>query len=430
LKGEEIWPPTLAELTVSHYDRMAKLSDPAALSTDVIRKVTDCYPVYQSLLDELDHWGFQESAQGGPAGRVVSWHYDWRQDNRNTAALLSADLANRKAAGVTDIAILAHSMGGLIARYALEVNDPNLGDTSWRDACKLLVTMGTPHRGAPVALVRAMGLESSMGMRATDIQRFAADPRYPSAYQLLPPTDAFGFWSSDFSAQPLPPLDLSDPEMAALLKLNPVNLKAWADLYGALRGGTRPTGCRYFNFIGRKLETVVRGDVDGKTAKLDAPKIQDGGDGTVPIWSGTLPGTQFQLDGEEHGRTFRDAALLLTTARLLGVPPDRVRAPAIPPELVLKIPKPLFVVGEEARFRVESHLPQGSVIEVQLQQIDENAQPVGGPIVLTTISLETQSDVIIVSVVLPPQEGLYTAAAVLQGTQTSSDPQYLAIQKA
>jgi hypothetical protein len=214
------------------------------------------------------------------------------------------------------------------------------------------------------------------------------------------------------------------------LKLNTETLKAWSDLHGALRNGTRPPGCRYFSFIGRKLETVVRGDVDTKTAKLDAPKVQDGGDGTVPIWSGTLPGAQFQLDGEEHGRTFRDSALLVTMARLLGVPPDRVRAPTVPPELVLKIPKPLFVVGEESRFRVESHLPQGSVIDVQLQQIDENARSVGMPVVLTTISVQTQSDVIIVSVVLPAQEGLYTVAAVLQGTQTASDPQYLAIQKA
>jgi pimeloyl-ACP methyl ester carboxylesterase len=429
LNGEEIWPPTIAELTISHYNRMGKLANTAAHATDVIRKVTDCYPVYESLLEELEHWGFDESAGAGTAGTVVAWPYDWRQDNRQTAALLSADLTKAAAAGATEIDILAHSMGGLIARYALEVADSQLGDVSWRDRCNLLVTMGTPHRGAPLALVRAMGLESAMGMRASDVQKFAADPHFPSAYQLLPPTEAFGFWSVDSSGEPIPGVDLSNAETAALLKLNPQNLKSWFALYDALDRGTRPANCRYFTFIGRKLETVVRGDVDAE-GELNAPKIQDGGDGTVPIWSGTLPGTQFQLDGEEHGRTFRDAALLATLARLLGVPPSKVRAPLFPPDLVLKVPKPLFTVGEESRFRVESRLSQGSVIEVQLQQIDESAQSIGPPIVLTVISVQTQSDAVIVSVVLPPQEGLYTATAVLQGTQTTSEPQYLAIQRA
>jgi phospholipase A1 len=430
LNGEEIWPPTLPELTISHYDRMAKLSDPTARATDVIRKVTDCYPVYESLLDELQRWGFSEGEAGGAAGKVVAWYYDWRQDNRRIAATLSASLLKAAAAGATDITILAHSMGGLVARYALEVTDPSLGDVSWRSACNLLITMGTPHRGAPVALVRATGLEPTMGIRADDIRTFMANPRFPSAYQLLPPPDAFGFWGVDSASENIPPLDLSDPKLVALLKLNAENLQAWSALYDALRRGVRPANCRYFTFIGRTLETVIRGDLDSK-GQLTAPKIADGGDGTVPVWSGTLPGTQFQLDGDEHGRTFRDLTVLRTMARLLDVPPSRVRAPLIPPELVLKIPKPLFVIGEQSRFRIESQLQQDSVIEIRLQQIDENGRPIGsGPIILTTVAVQTQSDALIVSVVLPFQEGLYTATAVVRGGPTLSDPQYLALQKA
>lgn len=423
LGQEEIWPPTLSELTVSHYDRMAKLADPAARATGLIDQVTNCYVVYGSLVEKLRIWGYPTSA-GGALGKLIPWPYDWRQDIRATAALLSAQLS---ASADTDIVLLAHSMGGLVARYALEAKDASLGDVSWRSRCSLLITMGTPHRGAPLALVRAVGLESALGIRAQDVKAFAADRRYPSAYQLLPPADAFGFWDLTSSRQPVADADLSDPTIAARLNLDLINLKAASDLYGALRNGTRPTTCRYFTFIGRKLETVVRGDI--QSGGLNAPKVQDGGDGTVPVWSGTLPDTQFQLDGDEHGRTFREPALLSTLARLLEVPPAMARGEQIVEPLALKIPKPLFLTAEESRFRIESTLPQGSVIDIQLQQINQDGRAVGTPSTLSSVSSQTQSDAVIVSVVLPRQEGLYRATAVQRDTETISEPQYLAVQR-
>ena len=423
LGNEEIWPPSLSELTVSHYSRMAQLCDPATRATGLIDQVTHCYVVYGSLLDDLRSWGFKDTPNGGERGKLIPWPYDWRLDNRQTAQRLSSELTTAVAAGIDDITLLAHSMGGLIARYALEVTDPALGNVSWRQQCKRLVTLGTPHRGAPLALVRALGMESTMGMRAQDIRSFTADPRYPAAYQLLPPTQAFGFWNSAAEG-----VDLNDPRIVDQLKLNPQNLQAATQLYQALHTGQRPPNCRYFCFVGRKLETIVRGDLD-PTGHLTAPKVEEGGDGTVPLWSGTLPDTQFQLDGDEHGRTFRDPALRLTLARLLGVPVSLVRGPEDAAPIVLKIPKPIFTAGEEARFRIESTLPIGTAIDVLLQPIDQNGQDTAAPIVLTNITSQTPSDAIIFSIVLPPQVGLYKAYAVSTTTNTTSEPQYLAVQK-
>jgi phospholipase A1 len=427
LNGREIWPPTISELTVSHYSRMAELSNPSAVSTDLIRQVTDCYVVYGSLMDDLRSWGYEDNKTGGNRGRLIPWHYDWRKDIREIAASLSTEFRTASEGGKIDLVIIAHSMGGLIARYALEVDDPAMGDVAWRASCSGLITLGTPHRGAPLALVRALGLESAMGMRAADIKSFTANPQFPSAYQLLPPANAFSFWNAVSNRAPLEVIDIADPIVAEQLHLNSQNLHAATELYQALAKGKRPAKCRYFNFIGRKLDTIVRGTLDAASA-LTAPKVQDGGDGTVPIWSGTLPETQFQLDGDEHGRTFRDTALRQTLAQLLGVPAGQVRGIGTAEPLVLKLPKSVFQVGETARFRIDAAVPQGSEITLTIQRIEETGAAVGAPTTLSIMSSDTANDAVIFAVNLPSQPGIYTAQARLSGAREGSEPQSFAVQ--
>ncbi len=74
--------------------------------------------------------------------------YDWRRDNRANAKILKRLLdmrlkAWRESSGNNNakVILLAHSMGGLISRYYLEV----LG--GWQDA-RALFTFGTPYRGS------------------------------------------------------------------------------------------------------------------------------------------------------------------------------------------------------------------------------------------------------------------------------------------
>ncbi|HET8625358.1 MAG TPA: hypothetical protein VFM14_17495, partial [Gemmatimonadales bacterium] len=76
--------------------------------------------------------------------------YDWRRDNRAAAQRLahqSAEWLRRRRTTVPDakLILVAHSMGGLVSRYFLEV----LG--GWRNT-RALVTFGTPYRGAINAL--------------------------------------------------------------------------------------------------------------------------------------------------------------------------------------------------------------------------------------------------------------------------------------
>jgi len=332
LGNDEVWPPTASEVAFG-YDRVDELLDPGVFATDLIREVPFACgllsrDVYAPLIERLEAWGFAESPAAGAGGRLVCWHYDWRRDNRLTAARLSADLSSLlgQHGPQTELCLLAHSMGGLVARYALEVADPALGDVAWRGHVSLLATFGTPHRGAPLALFRALGMEETLGLSGADLHRMMAEEDYPAGYQLIPPKESHAFWDRTGIAPRLANVDVLHPDVASDLNLNASNATAAREFWQALAGGTRPdpARCRYFMFMGRGFTTPVRGERRG-TSTIDVIRQSDAGDETVPIWSSVLPDTQLQLDGDEHSVTFDDREVLATLGTLLGVPAVAVR---------------------------------------------------------------------------------------------------------
>ncbi len=113
---------------------------------------------------------------------VRPFPYDFRRSIRESAEALDASVLDWLA-GVHErerrrrVVIVAHSIGGLVARYWLAV----LKRWEW---CEALITMATPHRGAPKALdILANGF--SLGPlpfpNVTQVLR-----EWPSMYELLP----------------------------------------------------------------------------------------------------------------------------------------------------------------------------------------------------------------------------------------------------
>lgn len=110
--------------------------------------------------------------------------YDWRRDNRVAARRLDRNSRTwiekwREKSGNQDakIILVAHSMGGLVSRYFLEV----LG--GWK-LTKALVTFGTPYRGSLNALdCLANGLRKG-SFKLTALSELAR--QFTSIYQLLP----------------------------------------------------------------------------------------------------------------------------------------------------------------------------------------------------------------------------------------------------
>jgi hypothetical protein len=106
----------------------------------ISRLINDNFKVIQGNIDDNRPANFFE------------FPYDWRRDNRVAARKLKRLIDQRlpqwrEYCGAKDakVILLAHSMGGLIARYYLEVLE------GWCD-CKALVTFGTPYRGSVKAL--------------------------------------------------------------------------------------------------------------------------------------------------------------------------------------------------------------------------------------------------------------------------------------
>jgi pimeloyl-ACP methyl ester carboxylesterase len=147
---------------------------------DIIRSVS-CFGVYQPLIDQLKDIGYPE---GGTGNRLLVCPYDWRQDLEKLAGQFAFTLGELTKT-MTSITIVAHSMGGLIARLALEGGKHD-GD-AWFPKIKSFISLATPHLGAPLALARILGMDSSLGISGPDFREIASDRRYPSGYQLLPP---------------------------------------------------------------------------------------------------------------------------------------------------------------------------------------------------------------------------------------------------
>ncbi|HXZ85495.1 MAG TPA: hypothetical protein VEI82_08405 [Myxococcota bacterium] len=427
LGREQIWPPTPREL-VFGYGRIAKLASLQARVGDLVRSVP-CYPIYQSLVDQLKAWGFDESASGGASGRLRPWPYDWRVDIRTTAAKLAQDLQALSSEDPSaEITLLAHSMGGLVSRFALEVAEAS-APSAWRASVRQLITMGTPHRGAPLALVYALGQSGVLGISAPDVRTLSANPRFPSTYQLIPAADAFGFWSRQGGPVPLQAVDVLERSVAQGLGLELSNVQAAQGFHQALASGTRPPGCRYFSFVGRELETTVRGELSAG-ATLDAIADDDSGDGTVPVWSGTLADEQFQLDGDEHIRTFRNAKLIATLGELLGVPRAQLRAtaPALAP-LSVSLPRHVFSSGEIVRASVRSHAAALPEVALVIRPLDESGRPSGAAVSTVSLGALTANAAVRVQVALPASPGLYSITPRSGAPGLEGEPKQFAVQR-
>jgi pimeloyl-ACP methyl ester carboxylesterase len=110
--------------------------------------------------------------------------YDWRRDNAVTARRLqrvSHDWLTRwrQASGneQAKLLLIAHSMGGLVSRYFLEVLE------GWRDT-KALITFGTPYRGSLNALDTLANGVRKGPFGLFDLSN--AVRSFTSTYQLLP----------------------------------------------------------------------------------------------------------------------------------------------------------------------------------------------------------------------------------------------------
>ena len=200
------------------------------VAKDIIReiklKVLPDVEVYQVLIDELKAKGYKEANWNKPEATDVFYvfAYDWRRDNVESAHLLMRKMAAVKRAvrrpGLK-FDILAHSMGGLVARYAAMYGLADLPREgakpvpTWKGAVHIgkLMMFGTPNEGSASALDALLnGYPIIASRKLPFIDDFRAEDVFtaPSAFQLLPHSSAARFL--DQNLKPLE-VDLYDPNV-------------------------------------------------------------------------------------------------------------------------------------------------------------------------------------------------------------------------
>lgn len=140
--------------------------------TQTSRLITDNFNVTPGdIYNDPDH----------KAANFYQFPYDWRRDNRANAHILKKLIDKRlkrwrEASGASDakVILMAHSMGGLVSRYYLEVLE------GWRDS-RALFTFGTPYRGSLKAVNFLANGYKQQFLDLTEVMRSLT-----SIYQLLP----------------------------------------------------------------------------------------------------------------------------------------------------------------------------------------------------------------------------------------------------
>jgi pimeloyl-ACP methyl ester carboxylesterase len=202
--AEELWPGKLSRLAFSDYSELALQIDsetlepiPSNLVVTGLADVVAGRDYYGNIIRVLEQAGGYRPAEPGRVnpdrGReYYVFAYDWRQDNVVTAGRL-ADLIDRirEERGEPDLQVdlIAHSMGGLVARYYLrygrtDVLADNEFPVSYAGAqnVRRVILLGTPNLGS-VSSLHAFIEGSRVGFKRMPTEVLAT---MPSVYQLFP----------------------------------------------------------------------------------------------------------------------------------------------------------------------------------------------------------------------------------------------------
>jgi pimeloyl-ACP methyl ester carboxylesterase len=241
---------------------------------------------YQGLMAKLGNLPGAVVDSGDPGGRVpgatvVAFPYDFRRSITEAAGRLQAEVDRRleDLGGDRDkrVIVVAHSMGGLVARHWL-------GPGGGWPLCRALITLGTPHRGAPKALQLLVNGFRKGPFKAAGVSELIEG--WPSVYELLPRYEAVWDESAGCSRYPHElPIKRFAAKAEAAFEIHKGIEKAWE--------GVPRNGPEMIPVLGWSHPTLQSARWNGrlrvdKTAPgwIEAPGWElDLGDGTVPALS-------------------------------------------------------------------------------------------------------------------------------------------------
>ncbi len=235
-KDDDLRLPVTASILKSHDD---------LVRGDILRSVkVGIFPridVYGGLIENLiDKAGYHEESWQSPTSKgdsaaIYVFPYDWRLDNVENARLLIREITALKVRlkrPHLKFNVIAHSMGGIITRYAAMYGDADLPAASrtpkptWAGARHFnkVVLLGTPSEGSVLALrslvegfaIGGIHINLPFVQNLTKFDLFTI----PSAYQLLPAPGTLR--ATDENFEPIS-IDLYDPKEWSRYGWNAIN---------------------------------------------------------------------------------------------------------------------------------------------------------------------------------------------------------------
>lgn len=236
--GQTIWPSALRTsneglpINPNLETNRDELVPGKILETVRFAKILPEVYVYRDLLEALRRYaGYRQTDWDNPGvdgdrDTFYVFAYDWRRDNvANARDLVQRIQRLKQRLQRPDLKfnIIAHSMGGLIARYAAMYGDADLPPDNvairptWLGASHIskIVMIGTPNEGSSDAfatIVEGYSITEGLRRRVPLLNKLTAEDaaRTPSVFQLMPHQQAAKFL--DENLQPLD-LDLYDVEV-------------------------------------------------------------------------------------------------------------------------------------------------------------------------------------------------------------------------
>ncbi|MBI0329279.1 lipase family alpha/beta hydrolase [Burkholderia plantarii] len=284
--AKRAWPDALELIHIARDDaRCRAVADQTALPVgdivDHFRIGPDNLKCYGQLIRFMqDQMGFTSAISSSctplkshtkplaaPLPKVF-YHcpYDWRQDNRTSAKRLGAALTELDSvytnAGQTyRLYIVGHSMGGLVSRGLLE--DPASKSAPWFGKARALITLATPHYGAPLALSAMLGQQIAkveLMAYVNYVQSVVDKPIFPSTYELLPPPGHPFIQDDNGATLDVYTAESAAPFMKALahFNFNPESLEEAKTFFSTLTV-TSPdnTPIPYHCFVGTERPTLA-----------------------------------------------------------------------------------------------------------------------------------------------------------------------------
>ncbi|PJA62748.1 MAG: hypothetical protein CO161_04810, partial [Candidatus Portnoybacteria bacterium CG_4_9_14_3_um_filter_44_9] len=318
LSKEDIFPTGIIETTPNLYS---------------IYKIKQDTDIFETLIKTLKDNGYEEGVD------LFFAPYDWRINIISSADSLRKKIeealimANAKRiTKATKVDIIAHSMGGLLAKYYIS----GYG----KGKVRKFIDIGTPHLGAPKAAAillygRNPILDFDIFFYRERIKEFSRNS--PSVYQLLPSKNYFVPDSKDYNYYVSNNNPLDYQQTIDFLKNSGANkrLEEWSNLLNDSRlnqwNGANYGVEKVVNIVGCGVDTIGKISIPNPLIANISSALRPNytyidGDGTVPLRSAEGGATALNADatyyvvGGKHGELPSTNGVPALIVSLLGEP--------------------------------------------------------------------------------------------------------------